>query len=94
MAGHRLVIQEMMIWGYPPKKIHILQEKDTNKMGRYTAYLMNLMTGPKGCLLKIVREIWMRRHWYMSWLGHNEKPNIGNDQRMTLQSVIEKCWIM
>ena len=62
MASHRLVIQEMMSWGYPTKKIDVLQGKDVNKMGRYIAHLMNLMTGPKGCLPNITREIWMRRH--------------------------------
>ena len=35
-----------------------------------------------------------RRHWWMLWLGHNEKPNVGNNRRMTLQRVIEKLWIM
>ena len=53
MAGHRLIIQEMMSQGNPTKKTHILQEKDMSKMGRYTTYLMNLLTGPKGCLLNI-----------------------------------------
>ena len=28
-----------------------------------------------------------------SWLGHDEKLNVGNDRRMTLQSVTEKHWI-
>ena len=70
------------------------REKDANKMGCYAAHLMELMTDPKGCLPKITREIWMRRHWWMLWLGHNEKPNVENDRRMTLQSVIEKLWIM
>ena len=73
--------------------MHILQEKDANKMGCYATHLMDPMTGPKGCLPKIAREIWMRRHWWMPWLGHDEKPNVGNDQRMTLQSIIEKLWI-
>ena len=55
---------------------------------------MDPMTGPKGCLPKVAREIWMRRHRWMLWLGHDEKPNIGNDQRMMLQSIIEKLWIV
>ena len=55
---------------------------------------MNPMTGPKGCFPKIVREIWMRRHRWMSWLGHDKKLNVGNDWRMTPQSIIEKLWIM
>ena len=63
MASCRLVIQEMTSQGYPTKKIHILQGKDMNKMGRYIAHLMNLMTDPKDCLPNIAREIWMRRHW-------------------------------
>ena len=63
-------------------------------MGHYAAHLMDLMTGPKGCLPKIAREIWMRRHWWMLWLGHDEKLNIGNDRRMMLQRVTEKLWIM
>ena len=71
----------------------MLQKKDANKMGRYATHLMNLMTGPKGCLPNIAREIWMRRHWWMLWLYHDEKPNIGNDRRMTLRSIIEKLWI-
>ena len=62
-------------------------------MGQYAAHLMDLMTGPKDCLPKIAREIWMRRHQWTSWLGHDEKPNVGNDQRMTLQRVTEKLWI-
>ena len=63
-------------------------------MGRYAAHLMDPITDPKGCLPNIAREIWMRRHRWMPWLGHDEKPNIGNDRRMTLQSAIEKLWIM
>ena len=63
------------------------------KVGRHAAHLMNPMTGPKGCLPKIAREIWMRRHRWTPWLDHNEKLNIGNDQRMMLQSIIEKLWI-
>ena len=51
------------------------------------------ITGPKGCLPKIAREIWMRRHWWTPWLCHDEKLNVGNDRRMTLQSVIEELWI-
>ena len=47
MAGHRLVIQEMMSQGQTPKETHILQKKDMNKMGRYAAHLMNPMTLPK-----------------------------------------------
>ena len=62
-------------------------------MGRYATHLMNPITGPKGCLPNIAREIWMRRHQWMLWLGHDEKLNIGNNQRMMLQSVIEKLWI-
>ena len=61
-ASRRLVIQEMASQGYPTEKIHVLQGKDMNKMGRYITHLMNLMTGPKGCLPNIAREIWMRRH--------------------------------
>ena len=61
MAGHRLVIQEMMSWGYPAEKICVLQGKDVNKMGRDIAHSMNLMTGPKGCLPNTAREIWIRR---------------------------------
>ena len=63
-------------------------------MGHYAAHLMDPMTGPNGCHPNIAREIWMRRHWWMPWLGHDEKLNVGNDQRMTLGSVIEKIWIM
>ena len=63
MAGHRFVIQEMMSQGHPTEKIHVLQGKDMNKMGRYITHLMNPMTGPKGCLPNTAREIWMRRHW-------------------------------
>ena len=63
-------------------------------MGRYAAHLMDLMTDPKGCLPTIAREIWMRRHQWTPWLGHDEKLNIGNDRRMMLQSIIEKLWIM
>ena len=55
---------------------------------------MDPMTGPKGCLPKIAREIWMRRHRWMLWLGHDKKPNIGNDWRMMLQRVTEKLWIV
>ena len=29
----------------------------------------------------------------MPWLGHNKKPNVGNDWRMMLQRVTEKLWI-
>ena len=58
-------------------------------MGHYAAHLMNPMTGPKGCLPNIARVIWMRRHRWTPWLGHNEKPNIGNDWRITLRSIIE-----
>ena len=47
MAGCKLVIQEMMSQGHPTKKICILLGKDVNKMGRYIAYLINLMTVPK-----------------------------------------------
>ena len=65
-----------------------------NKMGHYAAHLMDPMTVPKGCLPKIARGIWMRRHRWMLWLGHNEKLNVGNDQRMMLQSVTKKLWIM
>ena len=62
-------------------------------MGRYATHLMDPMTDPKGCLPKITREIWIRRHWWMPWLGHNKKLNVGNDWRMTLQHIIEKLWI-
>ena len=65
-----------------------------NKMGHYAAHLMDPMTGPKSCLPKIAREIWMRRHRWMPWLGHNEELNIGNNRRMMLQRIIEKLWIM
>ena len=64
-----------------------------NKMGHSATHLMGLMTGPKGCLPKIAREIWMRRHQWMPWLGHDETLNVGNDWRMTLQRVTEKLWI-
>ena len=65
-----------------------------NKMGCHTAHLMDPMTGSKGCLPKIAREIWMRRHQWTPWLGHDKKLNIGDNWRMMLQIVTEKLWIM
>ena len=62
-------------------------------MGRHDAHLMDPMTGPKGCLPNIAREIWTRRHWWMPWLGHKEKLNVENNQRMMLQRVTEKLWM-
>ena len=62
-------------------------------MGHHATHLMDLMTDPKGCLPKIAREIWMRRHWWTLWLGHDKKLNVGNDRRMVLQRVTENLWM-
>ena len=48
--------------GLNPQRDSRPTREDVNKMGRYTAHLMNPMTGPKGCLPNIAREIWTRRH--------------------------------
>ena len=96
MASCRPVIQEMMGQDHPTGKIHVLQEKDMNKMDKYITHLKNLVTGPIDCLLYTPRDIqfWTRRYWWMLWLSHNRKLNDGNDQKMMLQSIIGKHCIM
>ena len=86
----------MMGQDHPTGKIHVLQEKDTNKMDKYITHLKNLVTGPIDCLLYTPRDMqsWMRRHWWTLWLSHYRKLSIGNSQKMMLQSIIGKHWIM
>ena len=77
---------------HPTERICVLLGKDMNKMGKYIAHLMNPMTGPIDCYLYTPRAIqsWMRRHWWMLWLGNDRKLSIGNGQKMMLQSIIGK----
>ena len=82
----------MMGSDHPTEKIHVLLGKDSNKMSKYIAHLMNLMTGPIDCLLYTPRDIqsWVRRHQWTSWLSYDRKLSVGNGQKMMQQSIIGK----